>query len=159
MSAIPRMLSIAREEATVLTTELATAARTIATEGLAAEARTASEAMNPAAVKQAAEMSAKESSEGPLLSHHLSHTTTFESTNLPSLSINSTAIPSITPSATSNTIGTIVGQALERDLGVTLKEAMSNAAGTGLEDQVDHFTDATKTLIKGRAPGEAVRLT
>nr|KIR44428.1 hypothetical protein I312_06363 [Cryptococcus bacillisporus CA1280] len=114
MSAIPRMLSIAREEATVLTTELATAARTIATEGLAAEARTASEAMNPAAVKQAAEMSAKESSEG---------------------------------------------QALERDLGVTLKEAMSNAAGTGLEDQVDHFTDATKTLIKGRAPGEAVRLT
>ncbi|KIR58378.1 hypothetical protein I314_05620 [Cryptococcus bacillisporus CA1873] len=114
MSAIPRMLSIAREEATVLTTELATAARTTATEGFAAEARIASEAMNPAAVKQAAEMSAKESSEG---------------------------------------------QALERDLGVTLKEAMSNAAGTGLEDQVDHFTDATKTLIKGRAPGEAVRLT
>lgn len=64
MAAIPRMLSIAREEATILTTELATAARTTATEGLAAEARTASEAVNPVAVRQAAEMSAKESSEG-----------------------------------------------------------------------------------------------
>lgn len=62
------------------------------------------------------------------------------------------------PSATSNTIRTIVGQAVEKDLGMTLKEAMSNAAETGLEDQVDHFTDATKTLIKGQAPGEAVRL-
>ncbi|KIR32117.1 hypothetical protein I352_05347 [Cryptococcus deuterogattii MMRL2647] len=113
MAAIPRMLSIAREEATILTTELATAARTTATEGLAAQARTASEAVNPVAVRQAAEMSAKESSEG---------------------------------------------QALEKDLGVTLKEAMSNAAETGLEDQVDHFADATKTLIKGQAPGEVVRL-
>nr|KIR84417.1 hypothetical protein I308_05434 [Cryptococcus tetragattii IND107] len=113
MAAIPRMLSIAREEATVLTTELATAARTTATEGLAAEASSASEAMNSVAVRQAAEMSAKESSEG---------------------------------------------QALEKDLGVTLKEAMSNAAETGLEDQVDHFTDATKTLIKGQASGETVRL-
>ncbi|WVQ92729.1 hypothetical protein IAS59_006545 [Cryptococcus gattii] len=158
MTAIPRMLSIAREEATVLTTELATAARTTVTEGLDAEARTASEAMNSVAVRGAAEMSAKESSEGSLLSHHLSHTTTFESTALPSLSINSTAIPSIMPSATSNTIRTIVGQAVEKDLGMTLKEAMSNAAETGLEDQVDHFTDATKTLIKGQAPGEAVRL-
>lgn len=64
MTAIPRMLSIAREEATVLTTELATAARTTVTEGLAAEARTAPEAMNSVAVRGAAEMSAKESSEG-----------------------------------------------------------------------------------------------
>lgn len=64
MAAIPRMLSVAREEVTVLTTELATAARTTATEGLAAEARTASEAMNPVAVRQAVEIGVKKSNEG-----------------------------------------------------------------------------------------------
>lgn len=64
MAAIPRMLSAAREEATILTSELATAARTTATEGLAAEARIASESMNPVALRQAVEMSVKESSEG-----------------------------------------------------------------------------------------------
>lgn len=48
---------------------------------------------------------------------------------------------------------------LEEDLGVTLKQAMSNAAETGLEEQVDQFTDATKALVKGQASGEVTRLT
>lgn len=159
MAAIPRMLSVAREEVTVLTTELAIAARTTATEGLAAEARTASEAMNPVAVRQAVEIGVKKSNEGSLLSHHLSHTIAVKPTNLPSLSLNPTSIPSTMLSATSATTRTIVGQVLEEDLGVTLKQAMSNAAETGLEEQVDQFTDATKALVKGQASGEVTRLT
>lgn len=62
-------------------------------------------------------------------------------------------------SATSATTRTIVGQVLEEDLGVTLKQAMSNAAETGLEEQVVQFTDATKALVKGKASGEVTRLT
>nr|XP_031857418.1 uncharacterized protein CI109_007197 [Kwoniella shandongensis]KAA5524490.1 hypothetical protein CI109_007197 [Kwoniella shandongensis] len=149
------MMSAAREEAAILSTELAASARTAAIEsgGAAAiERQAVMDVMNPVAVRQAAESSVREvAGETSLLAEHLSHirapTTTIQTTTTTTTS----TITTTTGTTLTSSSKTIVTKALEEDLGVTLKEVMSNATQTGLEEQMDQVVDMAKTLAQGNA--------
>ncbi|KAK8864128.1 hypothetical protein IAR55_001374 [Kwoniella newhampshirensis] len=155
MAGIRTMMSAAREEAAIISTELATAARTAAVEGgVAAERQAVMDVMNPVAVRQAAENSVKEAvGETSLLAEHLSHirppTTTLQTTTT---TATTTSLTATAGSTITSSTRTIVTQALEEDLGVTLKEVMSNATQTGLEEQMDQIVDVAKTLAAGNGP-------
>ncbi|WVQ73544.1 hypothetical protein IAR50_003120 [Cryptococcus sp. DSM 104548] len=154
MAALPRMLYVAREEAATVTAELVHTARTAAVEGLPAERASMMEAMNPVAVRQSAEATVKESTEGnsSLLSQHLSQTSSFATNPIKSNILNSFSHDTMpTTSARS-----LIGQVLEQDVGFTLKEAFSNAAQTGVEEQVDKMGDTVKLLAQGDKIGVKV---
>lgn len=50
---------------------------------------------------------------------------------------------------TAKTETTVVGQALEQDIGVTIKEAMTNAGETGLQEIAEQVSEAAKKVIDG----------
>ncbi|WWD05134.1 hypothetical protein V865_003206 [Kwoniella europaea PYCC6329] len=149
MAAVRTMMSAVREEAAVLTSEMAVAARS---GGLEVVERNIIMEMNPVAVRQAAEASIKEviAGEPSLLSQHLSHIPT-QSTTTTTTSTISTTLNSIS-GATSSSTRTLVTQTLEADAGVTLKEVMSNALQTGVEEQMDEVAEIAKTLVEGKGP-------
>ena len=82
-------------------------------------------------------------SESSILSHHLSHLQPTSS--LPSLTLDNTVFHS---SHFTNTART-----LERDLGVTIREAISNAGQTGAEEQLDQVADVAKAMTSGHGKG------
>jgi hypothetical protein len=47
----------------------------------------------------------------------------------------------------------LIAKSLEKDLGVTFREALSNAAETGMEEQMDEVVDVAKALSKGTGLG------
>ncbi|WVW85133.1 hypothetical protein I302_107170 [Kwoniella bestiolae CBS 10118] len=148
MAAVRTMMSAVREEAAVLTSEMAVAART---GGLEVVERNVIMEMNPVAVRQAAEASVKEviGGEPSLLSQHLSHLPTQTTSTTATISTTLNSLPGPSTSTISST-RTLVTQTLEADAGVTLKEVMSNALQTGVEEQMDEVTEIAKTLVEGR---------
>ncbi|WWC71184.1 uncharacterized protein I206_105137 [Kwoniella pini CBS 10737] len=153
MAAVRTMMSAVREEAAIITSELAVAARTGGIEGVAAVERNIVMEMNPVAVRQAAEASVKEAigGEPSLLSQHLTHVTQPTSiTSSVSTSLHSLSGPGA--SSTISSTRTLVTQTLEADAGVTLKEVMSNAMQTGVEEQMDEVAEVAKHLVEGKGP-------
>jgi hypothetical protein len=62
----------------------------------------------------------------------------------------------MTTSSTSS--GTIVARTLERDLGVSLREAITNAGQTGAEEQMDQVVEMAKAISNGQIATPAARL-
>nr|XP_018261935.1 uncharacterized protein I303_04950 [Kwoniella dejecticola CBS 10117]OBR84093.1 hypothetical protein I303_04950 [Kwoniella dejecticola CBS 10117] len=146
-------MSAVREEAAIITSELAVAARTGGIEGVAAVERNVVMEMNPVAVRQAAEASVKEAigGESSLLSQHLTHVPQPTSiTSSMSTSLSANALPGPGANSTISTTRTLVTQTLEADAGVTLKEVMSNAMQTGVEEQMDEVAEVAKHLVEGK---------
>ncbi|WRT66762.1 uncharacterized protein IL334_003725 [Kwoniella shivajii] len=154
MAAVRTMFSAAREEAALITSELAVAARTGATEGVAVMERNVIMEMNPVAVRQAAEATVKESlgAEPSLFSQHLSHVP--QSTSISTTTTTLNTLPGSSTSTISST-RTLVTQTLEANSGLTLKEVMSNAMQTGVEEQMDEVAEIAKGLVEGRGAGSA----
>ncbi|CAD6575119.1 MAG: hypothetical protein TREMPRED_001310 [Tremellales sp. Tagirdzhanova-0007] len=165
------MLSVAREEVAVISTELVASTRTSVAEGVTVAARTAeTEAMNPIGIRQMVETSIKQhvggtfmspdvmplssfslfliltlGSESTILSHHLSHLQPTPSLP-PSLTLDNTVLHS-------NNHFTNTARTLERDLGVNIREAISNAGQTGAEEQMDQVADVAKAMTSGHGKG------
>ncbi|WWC88240.1 uncharacterized protein L201_003146 [Kwoniella dendrophila CBS 6074] len=150
MAAVRTMMSAVREEAAVITSELAVAARTGGPEGVAVVERNVIMEMNPVAIRQAAEASVKEAigGESSLLSQHLSHVP--QPTTSVTQTLNTISGPPSTSSISSTR--TLVTQTLEADAGVTLREVMSNALQTGVEEQMDEVAEVAKHLVEGKGP-------
>jgi hypothetical protein len=165
------MFAAAREEAAIITTEIASSARSGALEAMrGAEA----EVLNPLQIRQVAEASVKEAvggeypvlcspslllhitealfqpvlsgicelivirlGESSILSHHLSH--------LPKPSIPQPLEQSLPTNLSTG----FIAKTLEKDLGVTFREALSNAAETGVEEQMDEVVVVAQALTKG----------
>ncbi|OCF35072.1 hypothetical protein I316_03112 [Kwoniella heveanensis BCC8398] len=154
------MMAAAREEAAIITSEVTMAARTAVIQGgVGAERNAVMECMNPVAVRQAAEASVKSAAEDcSLLTHHLAHApppTSLQSTTTTTLTSLTNTASSSTASTMSSSTRTIVSRTLEDDLGTTLKEVMSNAMQTGVEEQMDEVADLAKNLVQagGKANG------
>ncbi|WVR06689.1 hypothetical protein IAU60_003721 [Kwoniella sp. DSM 27419] len=170
MAAVRTMMAVAREEAAIVTSELAVAARTAVVEGAAtaagAERNAVMEAMNPMAVRQAAEASVKTAAEDcSLLTHHLAHAPITGSSSTATALPRSTALtldalsgvgPSTVSTSMTGSTRTMVTQTLEEDLGTTLKEVMSNAMQTGVEEQMDTVAEVAKALVGESAAGGQV---
>ncbi|WVF69062.1 hypothetical protein IAT40_003836 [Kwoniella sp. CBS 6097] len=162
MAAVRTMMAAAREEAAIITSEVTMAARTAVIEGgVGAERNAVMECMNPVAVRQAAEASVKGAAEEcSLLTHHLAHApppTSLQSTTTTTL----TSITNTASSSTASTMSstrTIVSRTLEEDLGTTLKEVMSNAMQTGVEEQMDEVADLAKNLVEAGGKGNGPQL-
>lgn len=75
-------------------------------------------------------------------------TTTSTSTSLSTLSSELTQTGKTTATAGSRSI---IAQTLEQDVGVSIKEAISNAGQTGLEEVVEQLTETGKAIMKGGA--------
>ncbi|KAK4687867.1 hypothetical protein P7C73_g2245, partial [Tremellales sp. Uapishka_1] len=155
-------MATARKEAAVITSEIAITARASAVAELGAAGRTAGmEMINPVGVRHAVEMSVKESlGESSLL--HLpppsAPTTLSTSTStLATSSIATSTAPSLTSTSASST-RTLVSQTIQQDLGVTLREAISNAGQTGLEEQTEQLVDMAKAMGNGNLEGGLERL-
>jgi hypothetical protein len=89
-----------------------------------------------------------------ILSHHLSHLP--KPITIPNtITIAENTTLSSTSQAIQNTTTSTITKALEQDLGVTLREALSNAAETGMEEQMDEVVDVAQVLMKG---GEGMRV-
>ncbi|WVO13341.1 hypothetical protein L204_100956 [Cryptococcus depauperatus] len=142
MATIPRMISAVREEAVAVTVELASTAQVAAVEGVTVTRTAIGDAVNPLAVRQAVEANVKESLEGSSRFPHLSETFPAP-VNVSNTSLQHTS--SFTPGSISSApLHTVVTQVLKQDANMTLKEAMSNAAETGAQEQVDKFTDTPR---------------
>jgi hypothetical protein len=64
MAAVRAMMSVVKEEAAVITTEVAASARVGVAEAVAGPSRAAAEVVNPLAVRQTVEASVKEAAQG-----------------------------------------------------------------------------------------------
>jgi len=99
------------------------------------------ESLNPLAIRQAAEVSVKETSTNSLFSQRLAQSIPPESIlkSEPSLS---TLSESLSPTQISQMVDmppNRVSQMIKNDLGSTLKEVLSNATQTGAEEQLDNI--------------------
>ncbi|WVQ96571.1 hypothetical protein IAU59_003676 [Kwoniella sp. CBS 9459] len=158
MAAVRTMMAAAREEAAIITSEVTMAARTAVIEGgVGAERNAVMECMNPVAVRQAAEASVKGAAEEcSLLTHHLAHApppTSLQSTTTTTFTSTLTNTASSSSASTMSSTRTIVSRTLEEDLGTTLKEVMSNAMQTGVEEQMDEVADLAKNLVEAGGKG------
>ncbi|ODN93582.1 hypothetical protein L198_05451 [Cryptococcus wingfieldii CBS 7118] len=123
----------------------ANTARTAAVEGFATERASVVEAMNPVAVRQAAEATVKETGEhSSLCSHHVSQSS-FATTSIKSNIVDTLSHEHIFPASSRS----LIQQVLEQDLGLTLMEELVNAAQTGMEAQVDKMGDTVNLLAQG----------
>lgn len=53
--------------------------------------------------------------------------------------------------STSSTTTSIIAQTLEQDAGVSIKEAISNAGQTGVEEVVEQMADTAKAMLGGQS--------
>jgi hypothetical protein len=53
--------------------------------------------------------------------------------------------------STSSTTTSIIAQTLEKDVGVSVKEAISNAGQTGVEEVVEQMGDTAKAMLGGQS--------
>lgn len=217
-AALRPMMAVAREEAAIVASEASVAARTTMTSEAAAAVRGAGhEVLNPVAVREAAEASAKravdmtgesrarargwwaprhravgtptvslirirrparqcqakaptklaqlqltpaESNIIGILGHakppptpHTptlsTSTSTVGNTLLAEAGTEATTLTSSTTASTTTTLETTVGQLLEQDMGVTIKEAMTNGAETGAQDLAEQAQEMAKNILNG----------
>lgn len=158
-AAVRPMLAAVKEEAAIITTEVAVAARTGAVEAT----RAVEHEINPVAIRQAVQASVKESvaagercttntrdeltEDTSLLSSHLAHAPAPSALPVPSVP----AMPTLPNPAMFES--SIIAQTLKEESGVSFREALSNATQTGVEEQMDEMVDLAKALL-GK-PGQA----
>lgn len=65
-------------------------------------------------------------------------------------------VASVTSTASVEVESTTVGKLLEKDLGVTVREALTNAGETGAQDVAMQAQEALAALAEGNNPRDAV---
>ncbi|GFZ50438.1 LOW QUALITY PROTEIN: hypothetical protein JCM24511_08195 [Saitozyma sp. JCM 24511] len=184
-------MSVVKEEAAVITTEVAASARVGATEAVAGPSRAAAEVVNPLAVRETVEASVKEAAqvmatartrsergreeggeevlEGrnwfkwdgrglrggrstpSILAEHLSLApkptsvpTSVSSTTLTTTTLEASIRPPALPESRS-----LITQTLEQEMGMSVREAISNAGQTGVEEQLDKAAEVAPAIQEG----------
>lgn len=79
-----------------------------------------------------------------ILSHHLTL-----SPHPPSLNTTSLLHSHPNLAASGSSTQSVITSAIEQDMGQTLKEVLSNAGQTGVEEQMDQVVEVAKVLAKG----------
>ncbi|KLT43673.1 hypothetical protein CC85DRAFT_311628 [Cutaneotrichosporon oleaginosum] len=166
-AALRPMMAVAREEAAVVASEASMAARTtVGTEAKTLAREMGHEVLNPVAIREAAEANAKRAldmTEQPNLFGVLSHakpsgtptlTTSTSTTASTAISETSSALAehnllSELGETTINHNTSYVAQLLEADLGVTVREAMTNGAETGMQDVAEQAAELAKNVVNG----------
>ncbi|EKD01818.1 hypothetical protein A1Q2_03881 [Trichosporon asahii var. asahii CBS 8904] len=159
------MMSAVREEAAMVSTEALAAARsTVTTEAGAVTRQAAEAAFNPLAAKEAAEANARNvvhTTEKSLLeamgrgSPVPGHVGTPKMTSSTSTVGNTIlgevgAEASATLRETTVSESTIVGKVLEQDMGVSVKEAMTNAGETGVQAVTEQAVQVAEAVLDGK---------
>ncbi|RSH83050.1 hypothetical protein EHS25_005760 [Saitozyma podzolica] len=152
MAAVRAMMSVVKEEAAVITTEVAASARVGVAEAVAGPSRAAAEVVNPLAVRQTVEASVKEAAQAPsILAEHLSLApkptsvpTSISSTTLTTTTLEASIRPPALPESRS-----LISQTLEQEMGMSVREAISNAGQTGVEEQLDKAAEVAQTIKEG----------
>ena len=163
MAAAGRMLSVIREELPTVVNELASTAK-LSTEQvgrlgemeIASTATTAGAGLNPLAVRQMASASIKEG--GKSFCHICGKELIVESSILSSLRQGPNRTTSLlehlpTPSQLPSINTSMVSQTLEMDVGVSVREAISNATQTGAGEVLEQVQlgDLAKVVAGGPA--------
>lgn len=193
-AALRPMMAVAREEAAIVASEASAAARTtVTTEATAAVRSAGHEALNPLAVREAAEASAKKTMdmggeldearsccqpfqrvaarEGALTSASrrvnvltsesriFSAPSHAKTPGTPTLSTSTSTVANTAlheagaeatnVTATASVETSVVGQMLEQEVGVTVKEAMTNGAETGAQEVAEQASEMLQGMMSG----------
>ncbi|ORY31791.1 hypothetical protein BCR39DRAFT_587311 [Naematelia encephala] len=153
MAAVRTMMAAAREEAAILSAEAVSTARAGVLENVGMAARMAEKEVGTIGVRQVAEVAVKDvSGESSLLSSRLTQLTSEATASLPLPNPNPNSILSESQTImTSNIASTrsTIAKTLEKDLGVSIRDALSNSAQTGVEEQMDQVADIARAVNSG----------
>ncbi|BEI91360.1 uncharacterized protein CcaverHIS019_0401800 [Cutaneotrichosporon cavernicola] len=166
------MFAAAREEAAVIASEASMAARNaLGTEAKSAAREAEHEILSPVAIREAAEANAKRNID--MAEHHnvfrnFSHAKVRPGTGpcTPTLTTSTTSTSTLLSEASSALAEhnaahelsqsalrkTNVGHLMESDLGVTVREAMTNGAESGIQDVAEQAAERAKTALNGNLP-------
>ncbi|RSH80373.1 uncharacterized protein EHS24_008949 [Apiotrichum porosum] len=168
--ALREMMTVAREEASIMASEGAAVVRATATSEAAVAVRSAGhEALNPVAIREEAAAVAKQAigtNESSLLSMLgranpgevkaiSSSTSTVTNTVLSEAGAEASSVSTTSMTVTTET--SVVGRVLERDMGVTVKEAMTNAGETGVQETTEQTLEAVQGFFDGKLNNHPVR--
>ncbi|GMK58837.1 hypothetical protein CspeluHIS016_0602790 [Cutaneotrichosporon spelunceum] len=165
------MFAAAREEASIIASEASTVARhAVGSEAKLVARETEHEVLNPVAIREAAEGNAKrnlEMSEQHSLFRGLSHakrpgtgpcTPTLTTSTTSTSTLLSEASSVLAEHHAASELGQTafhksnIGHLMESDLGVTVREAMTNGAESGMQNVAEEAAERAKTVLSGNIP-------